>query len=96
MFIAISLVEFLRFPLGLFGSILGSFWSPPGIFGVPLDPFWVPFGVTLVYFGGPWAPLGNILDDFGIILGPSDCRKGSEGDEEWFWDDFLLIFGYIL
>ena len=88
MFIAILLLEFFRFPLGLFGSILGSFWRPKGYLKGIQRSLWG-------HFGGPWAPLGNILDDFGIIFGPSDCRKGSEGDEERFWDDFLLIFGDI-
>ena len=52
-------------------------------------------GTLWGHFGGPWAPLGTILDDFGIILGPSDCRKGPEGDDERFWDDILLIVGDI-
>ena len=89
MFIAILLLEFFRFPLGLFGSILGSFWSSKGDLKGIQRSLWG-------HFGGPWAPLGNILDDFGIIVGPSDYRKGSEDDEERFWDDFLLIFGDIM
>ena len=39
--------------------------------------------------------LGSILDDFGIILGPSECRKGPEGDEERFFAVFVRIFGDI-
>ena len=89
MFIAILLLEFFRFPLGLFGSILVSFWRPKGYLKGIQRSLWG-------HFGGPWAPLGNILDDFGIIFGPSDYRKGSEDDEERFWDDFLLFFGYIM
>ncbi len=51
----------------------------------PLDNF----GTTLAVLG---PPLGTILDDFGIILGPSDYRKGPQGDEERLWDDLLLFF----
>ncbi len=51
-----------------------------------------PLGLLWDHFGGPLTPLGTILDDFGIILGPSDYRKGPQGDEERLWDDLLLFF----
>ena len=25
----------------------------------------------------------DILDEFGIVMGPCSCRKGTDGDEEW-------------
>ncbi len=65
---------------------------PLGIFGVPLDHFWAPFGVTL----GPLGPLGTILDDCCIILGPSDYKKGPEGDEFKILGLCLLVFRYIM
>ena len=74
------------------GDPLGVHW---GIFRVPVDPFAYPldpFGVTVAVF----APLGTILDDFCIMLGPSDYKKGPEGDEFKMLGPFLLVFGYIL
>ena len=57
MFIAFSLRKFSRFPLGLFGSvlgcILGALGVPLGAFGAPVGPFgrpWEYFGVTFVCF----------------------------------------------
>ena len=42
---------------------------------------WVPFGALWGHCGSPWPPLGTILDDFCIVLGPSDHKKSPEGDE---------------
>ncbi len=68
-------------------SILGAF----GPFGDLWDPFGSLLGTLWGHSGALGPPLGTIFDDFGIMLGPSDCRKGPKGDEERFWDDFLLI-----
>ena len=85
MLIDILLLEFLRFPSGSlwehFGVVLGSIGDLEGPFG----SLWVPLGSLWDHFGGPWPPLGTMLDDFGIVLGPSDWRKGPKGDEERFW-----------
>ena len=73
--------------MGLFLTFWCHFGDLLVLCGVPFGPLWVPFGVTLVFlgptwtslgtlwghFGDPWPPLGTLLDDFGIILGRSDC-----------------------
>ena len=46
-------------------------------------------GTLCTPLGSLWrslAPLGPYFGDFGIILGPSDCRKGPKSDEERCWD----------
>ena len=50
------------------------------MFGYPLDHF----GITLAVLG----PLGHYFGDFGIILGPSDCRKSPKSDKERCEDAF--------
>ena len=90
-----------------FGGSIGTLWAPFGIpwvrtlwdhFGVPWVPFgvpWVPFGTTLAVFRPPWASFWRIWEDCCVILRPSECRKGPEGEEERLFDDFLIIFGDI-
>ena len=57
---------------------------------------WVPFGPLWGHCGSPWPPLGTILDDFCIVLGPSDHKSSPEGDEFKMLGLFLLVFGDIL
>ena len=71
--------------LGAFGPLWGSLGSRWITFGHPLGSLW-----------GPWAPLGTILGDFCIILGPSDYKKGPEGDEFKMLGLFLLVFRDIM
>ena len=56
------------------GVPLGVYWIPLGPLGTLLDNFWI----TLAVLG----PLGHYFGDFGIILGPSNCRKTTKSDEE--------------
>ena len=75
-----------------FGCLLGNIW-------VSIGSLWVPFGYLRVPFwtalGSLWrslAPPGQYLCDFGIILGPFDCRKGPKSDEERCEDFFVFFF----
>ena len=66
-----------------------SIGAPLGPFGYPLGVYWIPLGTLWTPLGSLWrslAPLGPYFGDFGIILGPSDCRKGPKSDEERCWD----------
>ena len=50
-------------------------------------------GTLCAPLGSLWrslAPLGPYFGDFGIILGPSDCRKDPKRDEERCWDVVFL------
>ena len=87
--------NFLGSPLGHFGHMLGTFGGSIGSLWGPFGSHWVPLGSTL---GSLWlslGPLGTILDDFGIMFGPSECRKGPEGDEERLFYVFVRKFGDI-
>jgi hypothetical protein len=69
---------------------LGVDWAPLGTLWLPFGCLLDPFGCTLCTpLGSLWqslAPLGLYFEDFGIILGSSDCRKGPKSDEERCWD----------
>ncbi len=86
---SIGLLEFLGFPKGSlwehFSDIWVSIGIPLGSLWIPLGTLWIPLGTLLVTFGVTVAvlgPLGHYVGDFGIILGPSDCRKGPKSDDE--------------
>ena len=97
---SIGLLEFLGFPKGSLwehfsdiwvsiGLPLGPFGYPLGVYWIPLGTLWIPVGTLCTPLGSLWqslAPLGPYFGDFGIILGPSDCRKGPKSDEERCWD----------
>ena len=54
-------------------------------------------GTLWITLGSLWrslAPLGHYFGDFGIILGPSDCRKGPKSDEERRWD--VVFVNYFI
>ncbi len=59
--------------------------------GLPFGSLWVPWGTTLGSLWWSLGPLGHYFGDVGIMLGPSDCRKGPKSDEERCWDVVFVI-----
>ena len=91
-FIDILLVGFQESPLGGLGEHFSDIWvsigDPLGVHWGSLRSLWIPLGTLWTPLGSLWqslAPLGYYLDDFCVVLGPSDHKSSPEGD------DLLLV-----
>ena len=101
---SIGLLEFLGFPLGSLwehfsdiwvsiGGPLEPFGYPWGVYWIPLGTLWIPLDTLWTPLGSLWrssAPLGHYFGDFGIMLGPSDCKKGPKVYPQSIDISFLL------